>query len=238
MTRKNNRKYDELRTVKIINNYLDYPDGSILIEHGNTKIICSATVQQGVPSFREESGKGWLTAEYEMMPGSNRTRTPRASRKGKISGRTYEIQRLIGRSLRMALDFKKLGLNTIWLDCDVIQADGGTRTASITGAWIALKLAVDKLLRKGKISENPIISQIAAVSVGIVKGEMLLDLEYSEDSIADVDMNIVMTNENKFIEIQGTAENDPYDFEKFNKMVKIAEKGIFELFDVQKSLFV
>ena len=204
--RNNNRKKDEIREIKITKEYIKYPEGSVLIELGNTKVICNATVEEKVPPFLKGSSKGWITSEYSMLPRATNTRTKRESSNGKLTGRTMEIQRLIGRSLRAAIDLKKLGERTIMIDCDVIQADGGTRTAAITGGYLALELAVNKLLDSGKITENPIVSKIAAISVGIVDGEVLLDLEYEEDSRAEVDMNIIMNDRGEFVEIQGTGE--------------------------------
>ena len=212
--RNNNRKNDELREIKITKNFIMHPEGSVLIEFGNTKVICNATVEEKVPPFLKGSGSGWVTAEYSMIPRATNVRTQREVNKGKPTGRTMEIQRLIGRSLRSAVDLKKLGERTIIVDCDVIQADGGTRTASITGGYLALETAVEQLINSGLLSQNPVIAKVAAISVGKVKGEILLDLEYSEDSLAEVDMNIVMNSKNEFIEIQGTGEEATFSYDE------------------------
>ena len=214
---RNNRKKDEIREIRISKEYIKYPEGSVLIELGNTKVICNATVEEKVPPFLKGSSKGWITAEYSMLPRATNTRTKRESSNGKLTGRTMEIQRLIGRSLRAAIDLKKLGERTIMIDCDVIQADGGTRTAAITGGYLALELAVNKLLDSGKITENPIVSKIAAISVGIVDGEVLLDLEYEEDSRAEVDMNIIMNDRGEFVEIQGTGEGKTFNLKEITR---------------------
>ncbi len=232
MARLDGRGNDKIRKVNITRNYIKYPEGSCLIELGNTKVICTASVEESVPMFLKGSGSGWVTAEYGMLPRSCNTRIPR----GKDSGRTYEIQRLVGRSLRTVTDMKSLGERSIWLDCDVIQGDGGTRTAAITGSFIALVDALSKLKKSGLIKDIPISDYVAATSVGIVKGEMLLDLCYEEDSRAEVDMNIVMTGSGEFIEIQGTAERKPFSKEKMDKMLGFAQKGIEDLFTVQRKL--
>lgn len=229
MIRLDNRAADELRQVKITRNYTKAPEGSVLIEVGDTRVLCTATVEEKVPLFQKGTGKGWVTAEYAMLPRATQVRTQREATKGKLSGRTMEIQRLIGRSLRSVIDMKKLGERTLWLDCDVIQADGGTRTASITGAYVAMVDAVNCLLEKGVLKENPVIDTLAAVSVGKVGGEIILDLAYCEDSAAEVDMNVVMTGAGKFVEIQGTAEAEPFDREELNRFLLFAEKGIREL---------
>jgi len=234
MVRPENRLNDQMRLVKIIPGYIKYPDGSVLIEQGDTKVICSAVVENKVPPFLRGSGTGWVTAEYSLLPSSTETRTPREASRGKISGRTSEIQRLIGRSLRAVVDLKALGERTVWIDCDVIQADGGTRTASITGSFVALYLALKKLTDTGELEKLPITDFVAAVSVGIVEGVNVLDLEYIEDSNADVDMNIVMTGNNEFIEIQGTAEGKPFNYEELEGLLSLAKKGIKELFALQK----
>jgi len=231
-----NRKEDELRKVNITNNYLLYPDGSVLIEMGNTKVICTAIVEEKVPFFLRDKGSGWITSEYSMMPGATETRNIRSSTKGKLDGRSSEIQRLIGRSLRSVVDLNKMGERTIWIDCDVIQADGGTRTASITGAFVAMVEAFKKLKSDGLIDEIPVKNYVAAISVGKVEEDILLDLEYSEDSNAIVDMNVVMTDDEKFIEIQGTGEKRPFDINELNKMINFAKKGIKELIDMQKKI--
>ena len=222
------------RKTKIIRNYLMHPEGSVLIETGNTKVICTASVQEGVPPFLIDSGKGWVTAEYGMLPRSTETRMKREASRGKISGRTAEIQRLIGRSLRSVVDLTLLDGYTIQVDCDVIQADGGTRTASITGACVALNDAFEKLLAEGKIEENPLKEWVAAISVGIVDGEPVLDLSYEQDSVAEVDMNVVMTESGKFVEIQGTAEEKPFSDEQLKTMLRLAKQGIKQLIKKQK----
>lgn len=227
---RNNRKKDEIREIRISKEYIKYPEGSVLIELGNTKVICNATVEEKVPPFLKGSSKGWITAEYSMLPRATNTRTKRESSNGKLTGRTMEIQRLIGRSLRAAIDLKKLGERTIMIDCDVIQADGGTRTAAITGGYLALELAVNKLLDSGKITENPIISKIAAISVGIVDGEVLLDLEYEEDSRAEVDMNIIMNDRGEFVEIQGTGEGKTFNLKELNSLLEITRNAFDKLF--------
>lgn len=228
--RKNNRKNDEIREVKVVSNFTKYAEGSVLIELGDTKVICTATVEDKVPPFLKGQNRGWLTAEYSMLPRATNTRVKREISLGKQNGRTVEIQRLIGRSLRSCIDFNLLGERTIVIDCDVIQADGGTRTASITGAYLALELAIQKLLDDKIISKNPLISKVAAISVGIVRGEVLLDLDYSEDSIAEVDMNIIMNNKNEFIEIQGTGEEATFNYSELNSMLELSRKAFDLLF--------
>lgn len=223
-----NRKNNEMREIKVIKNFIEYPEGSVLIEFGKTKVICNATVENKVPPFLKGENQGWLTAEYEMLPRSTQTRMKRD--KFKVNGRIVEIQRLIGRSLRAALDLKKLGERTITIDCDVIQADGGTRTASITGGYLALEIAINKLMQENILTENPLVSKIAAISVGKIQNEFLLDLEYSEDSIAEVDMNIVKNDKNEYIEIQGTGENNTFSKEDLMKFLEISEKSFEELF--------
>ncbi len=230
-----NRSSNECRKVKVIKNYIIHPAGSILIQMGNTKVICSATVEEKVPGFLRGKESGWVTAEYSMMPASTNQRTQREASRGKLSGRTQEIQRLIGRSLRSVIDLKKLGERTIWLDCDVIQADGGTRCASITGAFMAAALAMKKLKKNKIIEELPILDYVAAISVGIVRGKKLLDLEYSEDSNADVDLNVVKTGSGGYVEIQGTAEQMPFDDKQMDSMLKLADKGIKQLINLQKN---
>ncbi|MCX5696301.1 MAG: ribonuclease PH [Candidatus Omnitrophica bacterium] len=232
MLRLDGRGADKIRKVNITRNYIKYPEGSCLIELGNTKVICTASVEESVPPFLRGSGTGWVTAEYGMLPRSCNTRIPR----GKDSGRTYEIQRLVGRSLRTVTEMKSLGERCIWLDCDVIQGDGGTRTAAITGSFIALVDALSKIKKAGLIKDIPIKDYVAATSVGIVNGELLLDLCYEEDSKAEVDMNIVMTGSGEFIEIQGTAERNPFPKEKMDKMLVAAQKGIEDLFSIQRKL--
>lgn len=215
--------------------YLKHAEGSVLIEFGDTRVLCVATIEDRVPHFLEGRGQGWVTAEYAMLPRSGATRSQRESVAGKIGGRTHEIQRLIGRSLRAAVDLRALGERTIALDCDVIQADGGTRTASITGAWIALRRATNGLLAQGTLKKDPMRRVVAAISVGVVKGEALLDLDYSEDSHADVDANVVMTDAGEFIEVQGTAEGKPFTRDRLNQLLDLASKGIYELHALQKA---
>jgi ribonuclease PH len=234
MTRPNDRQNDQMRPVKIIPGFIKHPDGSVLIEAGDTRVICTAMVEEKVPPFLKGSGTGWVTAEYSLLPGSTNTRTSREAARGRISGRTSEIQRLIGRSLRAVVDFKALGERTIWIDCDVIQADGGTRTASITGSFVALYLALEKLRERGAIAELPILDHVAAISVGIVGDVPLLDLEYVEDSRAEVDMNVVMTGRGSFVEIQGTAEGRPFTDEEHAILIRMARQGIMELVQLQK----
>jgi len=231
MTRSDGRANDELRPIEFIRNFLKHPEGSVLVSTGETRVICTATVEEGVPGWLNGKGQGWVTAEYGMLPRATDERTNRY----KTSGRSQEIQRLIGRSLRAAVDMEKLGDNTIKLDCDVIQADGGTRTASITGAYIALVDALSYMENMDLINENPLIGNVAAVSVGIVEKEELLDLCYIEDVTADVDMNIVM-REDTFIEVQGTAEGKSFGREELNHMLNLAQKGIAELIDKQKQV--
>lgn len=234
--RSDGRKLAQLRPIKITPSYIKTADGSVLIEMGDTKVICTAKLEERVPPFLRNSGKGWITAEYGMLPGSSATRIGRESSRGKVGGRTHEIQRLIGRSLRAIADLGSLGEKTIWIDCDVIQADGGTRTASITGAYVALTEAVRRWLGRGVISIDPIKDAVAAVSIGIVEGKILLDLCYEEDSKADVDMNFVMTGAGKFIEVQGTAEASPFTRRQMERMAEIAQTGIKELLKTQKNV--
>lgn len=228
------RQNDRMRPVRITPDYIAVAEGSVLIEVGHTRVICTATIEETLPPWLRNSGKGWITAEYSMLPRATLTRTPRESAKGRIGGRTHEIQRLIGRSLRAVADLKKLGERSITLDCDVIQADGGTRTASITGAYVALALAVKQLLASGALKENPLRDTVAATSVGIVSGEPMLDLDYSEDSTAETDMNVVMTGTGKFVEVQATAEKDPFDDALLAKLMALAKKGCGELAAVQQ----
>jgi ribonuclease PH len=230
--RLDNRTTDQLRNTKITPNISPYAEGSALIEVGGTKVICTASVEDRVPMFMRNKGIGWVTAEYAMLPRATNTRTQRETQRP--SGRTQEIQRLIGRSLRAVVDTALLGERQIMLDCDVIQADGGTRCASITGAYVALALACRRLVKNGIIKNSPILSEVAAVSVGIIEGTPILDLAYAEDSVADVDMNIVCTGRGKFIEIQGTAEREPFSREQMDEMLLLAEKGVNELFEVQR----
>ena len=232
--RLDNRTHDQLRNTKITPNISPYAEGSALIEVGGTKVICTASVEDRVPLFMRNKGLGWVTAEYAMLPRATNTRTQRESQRP--SGRTQEIQRLIGRSLRAVVDNKLLGERQIYLDCDVIQADGGTRCASITGAYVALALACRKLVKQGTIKQNPIFSEVAAVSVGIIENTPILDLAYTEDSTADVDMNIVCTGTGKFIELQGTAEREPFSREQMDEMLKLADTGINKLFEIQRNV--
>lgn len=236
MMRSNNRPNDQLRPITMIPGYVKHPDGAVLISTGDTRVLCTAMVEDKVPPFLKGSGQGWVTAEYSLLPGSTLTRTPREAARGKIGGRTHEIQRLIGRSLRAVVDLSKLGEKTVWIDCDVIQADGGTRTASITGGFTALALAMRKCLEQGIIKEWPVVDHVAAVSVGVVNGQLLLDLDYEEDSHAEVDMNVVMTGSGDFIEVQGTAEGKPYSRADLDEMLKLAWRGIEELIAVQKHI--
>ncbi len=230
------RAADELRPVRIQAGYIKPAEGSAFIELGETRLVCTASVEEAVPPFLRNSGRGWITAEYGMLPRSTETRTPREAARGRVGGRTHEIQRLIGRSLRAVTDLEKLGERTIWLDCDVIQADGGTRTAAITGAYVALAQALHRLLQAEKIETHPLKDYIAAVSVGIVKGQILLDLCYSEDSQAEVDMNFVMTGSGCFVEVQGTAEATPFTWSQLEHMAGVAWKGIRMLIEVQKQV--
>ncbi len=234
--RSDNRTPEQLRPVNIVPDFISTAEGSALIEIGNTKVICTASIEETVPSFLKGAGKGWITAEYSMLPRSTLTRTPREASRGRQSGRTHEIQRLIGRALRAAVDLKELGERTITLDCDVIQADGGTRTASITGAFVALGLAMEKLVEAGTLSAAPIRDFIAAVSVGIVDGAILLDLAYEEDSRADVDLNFVMTSARKIVEVQATAEQHPFDEAELKRMMDLAGRGIEALISKQRSV--
>ena len=224
------RKNDEMREVRVKKNYIMHPEGSVLIEFGNTKVICNATVEEKIPPFLRGSGTGWITAEYSMLPRATNSRVQREASKGKIAGRTMEIQRLIGRALRSSIDLGKLGERTIIIDCDVIQADGGTRTASITGAYLAMELAIEKLIDERKLNEIPIISKVAAISVGKIKNEILLDLEYEEDSKADVDMNIIMNDKGEFIEIQGTGEEATFTQDDLMKFIEVSKNAFEKLF--------
>jgi len=234
--RSDNRAPDQLRPVKITPEFISTAEGSALIEVGNTRVICTASIEEAVPQFMRNTGKGWISSEYAMLPRSTLTRTPREVSKGRQSGRTHEIQRLIGRSLRAVTDLTRLGERTIWIDCDVIQADGGTRTASITGAFVALGLALEKLVEAGTLPAVPLRDFVGAVSVGIVEGEVLLDLCYEEDSRADVDMNFVMTSGGKMVELQATAEHQVFDDAQLAKMMNYAKKGVQELIARQQSL--
>ncbi len=234
MMRVDNRTHDELRPIIINRHFTKYTPGSVLVETGNTKIICTASVEESVPPHIKNTGGGWITAEYSLLPGSTPVRVPRESTKGKVTGRTHEIQRLIGRSLRSIMDLALLKERTIWIDCDVIQADGGTRTAAITGSYVALMDAIQWLKSKDLIKETPVLNSIAAVSVGIVNGVVLLDLCYAEDAAAQVDMNIVMTGDGKFVELQGTGEEYVFSDGQLSEMLKMSKKGICEITEIQK----
>ncbi|MFO0751826.1 MAG: ribonuclease PH [Thermodesulfovibrionales bacterium] len=234
--RPDGRKNDELRRVKITRNFITTAEGSVLIELGNTRVICTASIEEKVPVFLRDQKKGWVTAEYGMLPRSTQSRMMREATSGRVGGRTQEIQRLIGRSLRAVVDMELLGERTIWIDCDVIQADGGTRTASITGAYIALCDAVQYAMKNRAIDKSPLKDYLAAVSVGVVDKEPRLDLCYLEDSAAEVDMNVVMTGNGKIVEIQGTAEAEPFSRDLLNSMLSLAEKGVSELVAAQKEI--
>ena len=233
--RPSNRAADQLRAIRITRNYTRHAEGSVLVECGDTKVICTASIEEKVPFFLKGKGQGWLTAEYGMLPRSTGSRMDREAAKGKQSGRTQEIQRLIGRSLRAVTDLGKLGERTIQIDCDVIQADGGTRTASITGAYVALHDAVSFLLKKQTLSASPLLDAVAAISVGVYQGVAVLDLDYAEDSACDTDMNVVMTGSGGFVEIQGTAEGNPFSREEMNRMLDLADSGIRQLIAAQKA---
>ena len=235
MKRPSGRASTQLRSVRITRNYTKHAEGSVLVEFGDTKVICTASVESGVPRFLKGQGQGWLTAEYGMLPRATGERNQREASKGKQGGRTLEIQRLIGRSLRAALDMSKLGENTIYIDCDVIQADGGTRTASITGAMVALVDALKALKKRGALKGEPLKQMVAAVSVGIYQGEPVLDLDYLEDSAAETDLNVIMTDGGGFIEVQGTAEGAPFQPEELNAMLALAQQGMRELFELQRA---
>jgi ribonuclease PH len=228
------RAASALRPVRITRHYTAYAEGSVLIEFGGTKVLCTASVEDKVPGHKKGSGEGWVTAEYGMLPRATHTRSDREAARGKQSGRTQEIQRLIGRSLRSVFDLKKLGERTIYLDCDVIQADGGTRTAAITGAFVAAQDAVSKLMADGKLKDSPITGHVAAISVGVVQGTPLLDLEYTEDVACDTDMNVVMTGTGNFVEVQGTAEGAAFTRAEMDALLALAEKGIRELVLMQQ----
>ncbi|MBZ5721977.1 MAG: ribonuclease PH [Acidobacteriia bacterium] len=234
--RSDNRQPDQMRPVSILPHYINTAEGSVLIEVGNTRVICTASVEETVPPFMRNSGKGWVSSEYGMLPRATLTRTPREVNKGRPGGRTHEIQRLIGRSLRAVTDLTRLGERTIWIDCDVIQADGGTRTASITGAFVALGLALEKLVEAGTLTSVPLRDFMAAVSIGIVDGEILLDLCYEEDSRADVDMNFVMTAGRKLVEVQATAEHQVFDEPQLGKMIALASQGVQSLIAKQQAI--
>ena len=232
--REDGRALDQLREVKFSRGWLDHAEGSVLVEFGRTRVLVAASVEEGVPRWRKGSGLGWVTSEYEMLPRATNTRNSRESRKGKVGGRTHEISRLIGRSLRAVIDYQALGENTILIDADVLQADGGTRTASVTGAYIALHDAVEWMRSQNLLAGEPLTGSVSAISVGIVNGVEMLDLAYVEDSVADVDMNIVCTGDGKFVEIQGTAEHNPFDHEQLNRLLELGGQGCAELARLQK----
>lgn len=232
--RADGRALDEMRPVRIVRGFTTNPAGSVLVEFGNTRVMCTASVEDRVPRFKKDSGEGWLTAEYSMLPSATAERMPRESMRGKVKGRTHEISRLVGRSLRAAIDLKALGESTIALDCDVLQADGGTRTASITGAYVALADALTYLEAEGLVSKNALLPPVAAVSVGLIDGHVCLDLPYEEDSRAEVDMNVVMTESGEFVEIQGTGEHSTFSREHLMQFMDAAEKGCSELIRAQK----
>ena len=236
MPRLGGRSFNQMRAIKITKNYITHPHGSVLFQMGGTRVLCSASIDNKVPPFLRGQGQGWVTAEYSMLPSSTNTRTPREASKGKLSGRTQEIQRLIGRSLRSIVDLEKLEERTVWIDCDVIQADGGTRCASITGSFIALMLAMKKLKKDKLINQIPVRDYVAAISVGIINGKNLLDLDYSEDSEADVDLNIIKTGSGGIVEIQGTAEREPFSDKQMKSMIALADKGIKQLVAIQKKI--
>ena len=236
ITRVDNRSAIEIRPTRLTPDFLHHAEGSVLIEIGLTRIVCAASLEERVPSFLRNSGKGWITSEYGMIPRATSTRTTREAAAGRVGGRTQEIQRLIGRSLRSVTNLEELGERTIWIDCDVIQADGGTRTASITGGFIALVLALERIREKELIKTIPVQDYVAAISVGVVDGNPMLDLAYEEDSRADVDMNIVKTGGGKFIEVQGTAEGAPFDRDALNRLLELAETGIQEMISLQRKI--
>lgn len=232
--RSSSRAAGQLRPVSFQRSFTRYAEGSVLVSFGDTRVLCTASVEEGVPPFLRGQGKGWVTAEYSMLPRATQSRSPREAARGKQGGRTHEIQRLIGRALRAVIDFDALGERTVVLDCDVLQADGGTRTAAITGAWVALADAVDRLIADGKLQRSPLRDSVAAVSVGIVAGEPLLDLDYREDSGAAVDMNIVMTGDGRFVELQGTAEDEPFSDAQLDAMRELGRQGCRQLAALQR----
>lgn len=232
------RKNNEIRTVDIKRNFIESAEGSVLISMGKTRVVCTASIEDRVPPFLKDTKRGWITAEYSMLPRSTRTRTVRESATGKIGGRTHEIQRLIGRALRSVADLSVIGERTIWIDCDVLEADGGTRTAAITGAFVCLSDAVHYALRNGLISKTPLKDYLAAISVGIVDGKALLDLCYDEDFRAEVDMNVVMTGNGRFVELQGTAEGQPFSRATLEELIRLADEGIRQLIDIQKKVII
>jgi ribonuclease PH len=234
--RSDNRTPEQMRPVNIVSDFISTAEGSALIELGNTRVICTASVEESVPPWMRNGGKGWITSEYGMLPRSTLTRSPRESARGRVGGRTHEIQRLIGRSLRAVVDLARLGERTIWIDCDVIQADGGTRTASITGAFVALGLAMQKLVEAGTLTHAPIRDFVAATSVGMVDGEIMLDLSYEEDSRAEVDMNFVMTGAKRMVEVQATAEQRAFDEAQLKRMIELAKRGVESLIAKQQAV--
>jgi ribonuclease PH len=235
MKRIDGRTFDQLRPVTITTGFQSYPEGSALIQVGETRVVCAVSIEDRVPAFLRNSGTGWLTAEYAMLPRATSTRTRRDSDRGQVSGRSQEIQRLIGRALRAVTDLSVLGERTLTVDCDVVQADGGTRTAAITGSFVAVQLAVDKLLSMGVINRNPLRCSVAATSIGVVRDNIMLDLCYDEDSQAAVDFNVVMTGKGEFVEVQGTAEGKPFSRQAIDDMLNLAEKGIRRLFEIQQN---
>jgi ribonuclease PH len=234
--RSDKRSFDQLRPLKITPHYIKHAEGSVLIEMGDTKVICTATIEERVPPFMKGQGKGWITAEYSMLPRATQVRNQREAAKGKLGGRTMEIQRLIGRALRSVVDLSALGERSITLDCDVIQADGGTRTTSITGAFVAMAIAMDKLATDKNLAKFPITDFLASVSVGVIGESIRLDLHYDEDSVAKVDMNVVMTGEGKFVEVQGTGEDAPFSRKELDELLAMAEKGIGQMIDEQRKV--
>jgi len=238
MPRPDGRSPDQLREVKLTPHYLDHAEGSVLIEAGKTRVLCAVSVEESQPPHLMKTDQGWITAEYAMLPRSTHTRSARESTRGRIGGRTHEIQRLIGRSLRAAVDLRKIGPRTLFIDCDVIQADGGTRTAAITGSYVALALALQTLVKRGTLKSAPLRTPVAAVSVGIFKGEAILDLNYAEDSKAEVDFNVVMTGGGQFIEAQGTAEGDPFSRAQMDQLLDLAAAGIRRLFELQSNALI
>jgi len=234
LMRADSRAHDELRPVTILTGFQRYAEGSVLIEFGDTRVLCSASVEDSVPPFRKGTGSGWITAEYSLLPRSTLVRGSRESSRGKVGGRTHEIQRVIGRCLRSIANLDAFGERTVWIDCDVIQADGGTRSAAITGGYVALALAVRRLREAGLIADDPLLSQVAAVSVGVVDREVMLDLVYSEDFVADVDFNVAMTGDGRYVEIQGNAEGAPFGRERLNEMLSLAGVGIEQLLEYQQ----
>jgi ribonuclease PH len=234
--RPSGRGREELRPIKITPNFTCYAEGAVLIEQGNTKVICTASVQEKVPSWMKDTGKGWVTAEYGMLPRATQTRTDREAVRGSQSGRTQEIQRLIGRSLRSVVDMEALGERTVKIDCDVIQADGGTRCASITGGFVALRLALQKLVDEGKLEKLPLKAQVAALSVGMYEGVAVSDFDYAEDSASDTDMNVIMNSKGGFVEIQGTAEGEPFSDADLQELLRLAKQGLSEIFRIQNTV--